>query len=235
MQQGGREHIANEPLRGFYEAQWEAGERRELFTTGEDCLVHVKLWPALYCLWCLSFNRLVDIMNEPDPPSATGERTPALSELRSTLEPLGQSGRSPAAKCRPRKGRAENFCFPLSLMKLAWSLEKGLKENLVSLSCDCRRGGSSVRVTEWTGWSQSRAAPGRTWLAPLLLYRASATRERVFSSTICSNHRRPRRHPTGPKVLTWDWSQVNIWGEPGPPGLDSTNLSPRESPSRWRI
>lgn len=52
----------------------EAGEKRELFTTGEDCLVHAKLWPALHCLWCLSFNRLVDIMNEPDPPSATPER-----------------------------------------------------------------------------------------------------------------------------------------------------------------
>lgn len=52
----------------------EAGERRELFTTAEECLVHAKLWPALHCLWCLSFNRLVDIMNEPDPPSATPER-----------------------------------------------------------------------------------------------------------------------------------------------------------------
>lgn len=52
----------------------EAGERRELFTTAEECLVHAKLWPALHCLWCRSFNRLVDIMNEPDPPSATPER-----------------------------------------------------------------------------------------------------------------------------------------------------------------
>lgn len=54
-------------------------------------------------------------MNEPDPPSATGERTPALSELRSTLEPLGQSGRGvpAAAKCRPRgrrKSRKLLFC-----------------------------------------------------------------------------------------------------------------------------
>lgn len=71
------------------------GGRRKLFTTRDDCLVHVKLWPALYCLWCLSFNRLVDIMNEPDPPSATPERTPVLSELRSTLGALGQSRRSP--------------------------------------------------------------------------------------------------------------------------------------------
>lgn len=115
----------------------ECGEQRKLFTTREDCLVHVKLWPAVHCLWCLSFNRLVDIMNEPDPPSATPERTPALSELRSTLEPLSQSRYSPVAKCRPKRGRAENFCFLQSLMKLAWSLKKGLKENLVSLSCDC--------------------------------------------------------------------------------------------------
>lgn len=71
------------------------GGRRKLFTTGEDCLVHFKLWPALYCLWCLSFNRLVDIMNEPDPPSATPERSPVLSELRRTLGALGQSRRSP--------------------------------------------------------------------------------------------------------------------------------------------
>lgn len=75
----------------------------------------VKLWPARYCLWCLSFNRLVDIMNEPDPPSATRERSPALSELRSTLEPLGQSGCRvhAAAKCRPqgrRKSRKLLFC-----------------------------------------------------------------------------------------------------------------------------
>lgn len=132
---------------GLYEAQWEAEEKRKLFTTGEDCLVHVKLWPAVHCLWCLSFNRLVDIMNEPDPPSATLERTPALSELRSTLEPLSQSRHSPVAKCRPKRGRAENFCFPQSLMKLAWSLKKGLKENLVSVSCDWWRGDSSVRVT----------------------------------------------------------------------------------------
>lgn len=71
------------------------GGRRKLFTTREDCLVHFKLWPALYCLWCLSFNRLVDIMNEPDPPSATPERSLVLSELRSTLGALGQSRRSP--------------------------------------------------------------------------------------------------------------------------------------------
>lgn len=71
------------------------GGRRKLFTTGEACLVHVKLWPALYCLWCLSFNRLVDIMNEPDPPSATPERTLVLSELRSTLGALGQSRLTP--------------------------------------------------------------------------------------------------------------------------------------------
>lgn len=71
------------------------GGRRKLFTTGEACLVHVKLWPALHCLWCLSFNRLVDIMNEPDPPSATPERTLVLSELKSTLGALGQSRRTP--------------------------------------------------------------------------------------------------------------------------------------------
>lgn len=57
----------------------EAGEKRELFTTAEDCLVHVKLWPAVHCLWCLSFNRLVDIMNEPDPPSATPKKSPQPS------------------------------------------------------------------------------------------------------------------------------------------------------------
>lgn len=130
-------NTANEMLTGLYGAQRETEEKRKLFTTGEDCLVHVKLWPALYCLWCLSFNRLVDIMNEPDPPSATLEWNPALSELRSTLEPLSQSRHSPVAKCRPKRGRAENFCFAQSLMKLAWSLKKGLKENLVSLSCDC--------------------------------------------------------------------------------------------------
>lgn len=78
-------------------------------------MVHVKLWPARYCLWCLSFNRLVDKMNELDTPSATGERSPALSELRSTLEPLGQSGLGvpAAAKCRPRgrrKSRKLLFC-----------------------------------------------------------------------------------------------------------------------------
>lgn len=106
-----KKHTANELLRGLYDAQWEAGEKRKLFTTGEDCLVHVKLWPAVYCLWCLSFNRLVDIMNEPDPPSATLERTPALSELRSTLEPLSQSHHSPVAMSRPERGRAETFVF----------------------------------------------------------------------------------------------------------------------------
>lgn len=106
-----KKNIANELLKGLYDTQWEAGEKRKLFTTGEDCLVHVKLWPAVYCLWCLSFNRLVDIMNEPDPPSATLERTPALSELRSTLEPLSQSHHSPVAKCRPERGRAETFVF----------------------------------------------------------------------------------------------------------------------------
>lgn len=130
-------NTANEMLTGLYGAQRGTEEKRKLFTTGEDCLVHVKLWPALYCLWCLSFNRLVDIMNEPDPPSATLEWNPALSELRSTLEPLSQSRHSPVAKCRPKRGRAENFCFAQSLMKLAWSLKKGLKENLVSLSCEC--------------------------------------------------------------------------------------------------
>lgn len=199
-----KKHIANELLRGLYEAQWEAGEKRKLFTTGEDCLVHVKLWPAVHCLWCLSFNRLVDIMNESDPPSATLERTPALSELRSTLEPLSQSGLSPVAKCRPKRGRAENFCFPHSLMKLAWSLKKGLKENLVSLSCDCWSGNSSVRVTVWTGWSQFRAAPGGIWLALLLLYRASGTRERVFLSTICCSHRHLQPVRKGQSVETWD-------------------------------
>lgn len=199
-----KKHIANELLRRLYEAQWEAGEKRELFTTGEDCLVHVKLWPAVYCLWCLSFNRLVDIMNEPDPPSATLERTPAISELRSTLEPLSQSRHSPVAKCRPERGRAENFCFPQSLMKLAWSLKKGLKENLVSLSCDCWRGNSSVWVTEWTGWSQFRAAPGGIWLAPLLLYQASGTQERVFLLTICCSHRHLQRVQKVQQVDTWD-------------------------------
>lgn len=34
-------------------------------------------------------------------------------------------------------------------MKLAWSLERGLRENLVSLGCDCWGGNSSVRVTGW--------------------------------------------------------------------------------------
>lgn len=101
-------------LKGLYEAQWEARERRELFTAAGDCLLHVKLCPARHCLWCLSFNRLVDKMNELDTPSATGERSPALSELRSTLEPLGQSGPGvPAAACRPRgrrKSRKLLFC-----------------------------------------------------------------------------------------------------------------------------
>lgn len=36
-------------------------------------------------------------------------------------------------------------------MKLAWSLERGLKENLVSLGCDCRGGNSRVRVSGWAG------------------------------------------------------------------------------------
>lgn len=84
------------------------GGRRKLFTTGEACLVHVKLWPALYCLWCLSFNRLVDIMNEPDPPSATPERTLVLSELRSTLGALGQSRRTPL---KQSAGPKEEFVF----------------------------------------------------------------------------------------------------------------------------
>lgn len=68
-----KKHIANE-LHQHNGALREAGEKGKLFTTREDCLVHIKLWPALHCLWCLSFNRLVDIMNEPDPPSATPER-----------------------------------------------------------------------------------------------------------------------------------------------------------------
>lgn len=93
------------------EALREAGEKRKLFTTGEDCLVHVKLWPAVHCLWCLSFNRLVDIMNEPDPPSATPERTPVLSELRSTLEPLSQSQHSPVASAGPKEEEQRTFVF----------------------------------------------------------------------------------------------------------------------------
>lgn len=104
--------IANGLLKG---TMGECKRKRKLFTTAGGCLVHVKLWPARYCLWCLSFNRLVDIMNEPDPPSATGERSPALSELRSTLEPLGQSGhRVPAAaKCRPQGTKEEQETFVL--------------------------------------------------------------------------------------------------------------------------
>ena len=122
-----KEHIASELLRGLYGAQWEAGEKRKLFTTGEDCLVHVKLWPAVHCLWCLSFNRLVDIMNEPDPPSATLERTPALSELRSTLEPLSQSGHSPVAKCRARKRKSRKLLFCSEFNEVGLVTQEGIK------------------------------------------------------------------------------------------------------------
>lgn len=216
------------------EALREAGEKRKLFTTGEDCLVHVKLWPAVHCLWCLSFNRLVDIMNEPDPPSATPERTPVLSELRSTLEPLSQSRHSPVAKCRPKRGRAENFCFLQSLMKLAWSLKKGLKENLVSPSCDYWRGISSVRVSVWTGWSQFRAAAGGIWLALLLLYQASGARERVFLLTIYCSHRHPQLLQGGQQVDTWDEQHVNVQGEFGALSTEPTKARHRVL-SRWNI
>lgn len=212
-------------------ARRESEEKRKLFTTREDCLVHVKLWPAVHCLWCPSFNRLVDIMNEPDPPSATPKRTPALSELRSTLEPLSQSRRSSVAKCRPERGRAENFCFLQSLMKLAWSLKKGLKENLVSLSCDCWRGNSSAQVTVWTGWSQFRAAPGGIWLVLLLLYWASGALERVFSSTICCRHLQHIQRKQ--QVDTWDEQHANIRGERGATSMEPTKVRPHV-PSIWK-
>lgn len=127
LERNRKEHIASELLRGLYGAQWEAGEKRKLFTTGEDCLVHVKLWPAVHCLWCLSFNRLVDIMNEPDPPSATLERTPALSELRSTLEPLSQSGHSPVAKCRAQKRKSRKLLFCSEFNEVGLVTQEGIK------------------------------------------------------------------------------------------------------------
>lgn len=116
-----------ELLRGLYEAQRQAGEKGKLFTTGEDCLVHVKLWPAVYCLWCLSFNRLVDIMNEPDPPSATLERTPALSELRSTLEPLSQSRHGPVSKVQARKRKSRKLLFSPEFNEVGLVTQVGIK------------------------------------------------------------------------------------------------------------
>ncbi len=172
-------------------------------------------------------------MNELDPPSATLERTPALSEFRSTLEPLSQSRHSPVAKCRPERGRAENLCFPQSLMKLAWSLKKGLKENLVSLSCDCWRGNSSVRVTVWTGCSQFRAAQGEIWLALLLLYRASGTQERVFLLTICCSHRHRHLSQKGQQVDTWE-QHVNVRREAGALSMEPTKAK-STVPNRWKI
>ena len=170
-------------------------------------------------------------MNEPDPPSATPERTPALSELRSTLDPLSQSRRSPVAKCRPERGRAENFCFLQSLMKLAWSLKKGLEENLVSLGSDCWRGSLSVRVTVWTGWSQFRAAPGGICLVLLPLYRVSGARERAFSSTIYCRRLQPARK--GQPGDTWDEQHVNIPEEPGALSIEPSKARPMV-PSRWK-
>ena len=109
-------------------------EEEKLFTTGEVCLVHVKLWPAVHCLWCLSFNRQVDTMNESGPPSATPEKGPVLSEFRITLEPLSQSHRSPREKCRPWRRRGASFCFPETLMKFAWSVLEGLAPNCITSS-----------------------------------------------------------------------------------------------------
>lgn len=126
--------------------------KRELFTTAAECLVRVKLWPAPYCLWCLSFNRPVDVMNEPDPPSATGERSPALSELRSTLEPAGQSGHGvpAAAKCRPRRRRTSR--------KLLFCSEFNEVGPAAAAGRDQKSGGA--RVSGVTGCSQCRAALG---------------------------------------------------------------------------
>lgn len=105
----------------------------------------------------------------------------------------------PITTQQAQRGRAENFCFPHSLMKLAWSLRKGLKENLVSLS---------VRVTVWTRWSQFRAAPGGIWPALLLRYPALGTLERVFLLTICCSHRHLQS-------VTCEGPRVNVPGEPG--------------------
>lgn len=135
--------------------------KREVFTTAGDCLVHVKLWPARYCLWCLSFNRLVDIMNEPDPPSAMGERSPALSELRSTLEPVGQSGRRvpAAAKCRPqgrRKSRKLLFCSKFNEVGLVTA-----EQDQKSDGCQ-QRHGCSERELECRG-SQDALSSELLW------------------------------------------------------------------------
>lgn len=164
--------------------------------------MHVKLWPARYCLWCLSFNRLVDIMNELDPPSATGERSPALSELRGTLEPLGQSARRvpAAAKCRPqrrRKSRKLLFCREFNEVG---PVTAGRDQK--SGGCQHRHGcPEGTRVSGVRGCSQSRVALGGTWLALLLPCLALAVLGRAFSSTTCSRHRRrPHRGPTGSRV-----------------------------------
>lgn len=146
---------------GFVWGTMGGKRKRELFTTAGDCLVHVKLWPARYCLWCLSFNRLVDIMNEPDPPSAKGERSPALSELRSTLEPLGQWGRGvpAAAKYRPqgrRKSRKLLFCSEFNEVGLV-TAGRDQKSN----GCQ-QRHGCPERELECRG-SQDALSPELLW------------------------------------------------------------------------
>lgn len=175
-------------------------------------------------------------MNEPDPPSATPERTPALSELRNTLEPLSQSRHSPVAKCRPKRGRGEHFCFLHTLMKLAWSLKEGLRENLVSLSCDCWRGSWSVWVSVWTGWFQSRAAWRRgIWLGLLLLYRASGAPGRVFLLIICCSHRHLRPSQRAGQVDMRGEHHVDPLGEPGAHSMEPTRARARvHTLTRWK-
>lgn len=138
----------------FYGTQWVLWRwlqkiENYLLQDWEIHLVHVKLWPAVHCLGCLSFNRQVDIMNGDGHTFCHSRTGPVLSELRITLEPLSQSHGSPGANCRPwrregeqrRREFRENFCFPGTLMKLALVSLGGIIAQTgvtcVTWPCDC--------------------------------------------------------------------------------------------------